>query len=64
VRQRKLRVRFDRFAVTGQRVGGFARAFSGHSPFDEFLRQGAFFYLGEGQPLYIEIPGGNNPNYS
>ena len=32
--------------------------------FDEILRQGALWYLGEGQPLYIEIPDGNNPNYS
>ncbi len=32
--------------------------------FDEFLRQGALWYLGDGQPLYIEIPDANNPNYS
>jgi hypothetical protein len=32
--------------------------------FDEILRQGALWYLGEGQPLFIEIPDTNNPNYS
>ena len=32
--------------------------------FDEILRQGALWYLGEGEPLYIEIPDTNNPNYS
>jgi hypothetical protein len=32
--------------------------------FDEILRQGALWYLGDGQPLYIEIPDANNPNYS
>jgi hypothetical protein len=32
--------------------------------FDEILRQGALWYLGDGKPLYIEIPDGNNPNYS
>jgi hypothetical protein len=32
--------------------------------FDEILRQGALFYLSEGQPQYIEIPDTNNPNYS
>jgi hypothetical protein len=32
--------------------------------FDELLRQGALWYLGDGQPLYIEIPDANNPNYS
>jgi hypothetical protein len=32
--------------------------------FDEILRQGLLWYLGEGQPLYIEIPDANNPNYS
>jgi len=32
--------------------------------FDEILRQGALWYLGDGQPLYIEIPDMNNPNYS
>lgn len=32
--------------------------------FDEFLRQGALWYLGEGQPLDIEIPDANNPNHS
>lgn len=32
--------------------------------FDEILRQGAMWYLGEGQTLSIEIPNNNNPNYS
>ncbi len=32
--------------------------------FDEILRQGALWYLGEGQRLSIEIPGANNPNLS
>jgi hypothetical protein len=32
--------------------------------FDEILRQGALWYLGEGKPLSIEIPDTNNPNYS
>lgn len=32
--------------------------------FDEFLRQGAMFYLAEGQEINIEIPYFNNPNYS
>ncbi|MES0873881.1 oxygenase MpaB family protein [Sinimarinibacterium thermocellulolyticum] len=31
--------------------------------FDELLRQGAMWYLAEGQPIYIEIPDTNNPNY-
>ncbi len=30
--------------------------------FDEVLRLGALWYLGEGQPLHIEIPDRNNPN--
>ena len=32
--------------------------------FDEILRRGALWYLGEGEPIYIEIPDTNNPNYS
>src|SRR4051794_36911616 len=32
--------------------------------FDEILRQGLMWYLSDGQPVYIEIPGGNNPNYA
>ncbi len=32
--------------------------------FDEILRQGALWFLGEGEPLFIEIPDTNNPNYS
>jgi hypothetical protein len=31
--------------------------------FDEFVRQGILWWLSEGEPIYIEIPGGNNPNY-
>lgn len=31
--------------------------------FDEILRQGALWYLGEGERLSIEIPDANNPNY-
>jgi hypothetical protein len=31
--------------------------------FDEFLRQGALFYLASGKPISIEIPTGNNPHY-
>jgi endo-cleaving rubber dioxygenase len=31
---------------------------------DEFLRQGTLYYLSDGQPQYIEIPDGNNPDYS
>jgi endo-cleaving rubber dioxygenase len=30
--------------------------------FDEFLRQGALWYLGDGEKLTIEIPDANNPN--
>ncbi|AXQ29724.1 DUF2236 domain-containing protein [Solimonas sp. K1W22B-7] len=32
--------------------------------FDEILRQGALWYLAEGQTISIEIPNFNNPNYS
>ena len=32
--------------------------------FDEVLRLGALWYLGEGQQLFIEIPDTNNPNHS
>ena len=32
--------------------------------FDEILRQGALWFLGEGEQLSIEIPDSNNPNYS
>ena len=32
--------------------------------FDEILRQGALWFLSEGEPIYIEIPDTNNPNYS
>ncbi len=32
--------------------------------FDELLRLGTLWYLGEGQRLSIEIPDTNNPNYS
>jgi hypothetical protein len=32
--------------------------------FDEILRQGALWFLGNGEPLLIEIPDANNPNYS
>ena len=32
--------------------------------FDEVLRQGALWYLGNGERLSIGIPDGNNPNYS
>ena len=32
--------------------------------FDEVLRQGTLWYLGEGEQLSIEIPDSNNPNYS
>ena len=31
---------------------------------DEILRLGTLWFLSEGQPLYIEIPDTNNPNYS
>jgi hypothetical protein len=31
--------------------------------FDEILRQGALWYLGEGEQLSIEIPDTNNPDY-
>jgi hypothetical protein len=33
----------------------------GYWAFDEFLRQGALFFLSEGQPISIEIPDGNRP---
>jgi hypothetical protein len=32
--------------------------------FDEILRQGALWFLSDGEQLSIEIPDGNNPNYS
>lgn len=32
--------------------------------FDEILRRGTLWYLAEGEPLSIEIPDTNNPNYS
>ena len=32
--------------------------------FDEFLRQGVLFFLGEGERVNITMPTGNNPNYS
>ena len=32
--------------------------------FDEVLRQGALWFLSDGEQLSIEIPDGNNPNYS
>jgi hypothetical protein len=32
--------------------------------FDELLRQGALYFLSEGQTISIEIPDANNPNYS
>ena len=32
--------------------------------FDEILRQGALWFLSEGEPIYIEIPDTNNPNYT
>lgn len=32
--------------------------------FDEILRQGALWFLSDGEPLSIEIPEMNNPNYS
>jgi hypothetical protein len=35
----------------------------GYWTFDEFLRQGALFFLSEGKPISIEIPTGNNPRY-
>jgi hypothetical protein len=35
----------------------------GYWAFDEFVRQGALFFLSEGKPISIEIPTGNNPNY-
>ncbi|HYF24368.1 MAG TPA: oxygenase MpaB family protein [Baekduia sp.] len=31
--------------------------------FDELLRRGALWYLAEGEPIHIEIPDTNNPNY-
>jgi hypothetical protein len=31
--------------------------------FDEILRRGALWYLGEGEQLSIEIPDTNNPDY-
>ncbi len=33
----------------------------GYWTFDEFLRQGALFFLSEGKPISIEIPMGNRP---
>ena len=33
----------------------------GYWAFDEFLRQGALFFLSEGKPISIEIPEGNRP---
>jgi hypothetical protein len=33
----------------------------GYWTFDEFLRQGALFFLSEGKPISIEIPQGNRP---
>lgn len=33
----------------------------GYWTFDEFLRQGALFFLSEGKPISIEIPEGNRP---
>lgn len=32
--------------------------------FDEFVRQGVLFFLGEGHPINITMPTGNNPHYS
>jgi hypothetical protein len=32
--------------------------------FDELLRRGTLWFLSEGEPISIEIPDGNNPNYS
>lgn len=34
---------------------------AGYWAFDEFLRQGALFFLSEGKPISIEIPDGNRP---
>lgn len=36
----------------------------GYWMFDELLRQGALFFLGEGRPINITMPTANNPNYS
>ncbi|KAA1415922.1 DUF2236 domain-containing protein [Nocardioides humilatus] len=36
----------------------------GYWMFDEFLRQGVLFFLGEGKRVNITLPTGNNPNYS
>jgi len=35
----------------------------GYWAFDEFLRQGALFFLSDGKKISIEIPTGNNPTY-
>ena len=35
----------------------------GYWAFDEFLRQGALFFLSDGKKISIEIPTGNNPSY-
>ena len=36
----------------------------GYWLFDEFLRQGVMFFLGEGKRVNITMPTGNNPNYT
>lgn len=36
----------------------------GYWVFDEFLRLAVLFFLGEGRPINITMPTGNNPNYS
>ncbi len=36
----------------------------GYWMFDEFLRQGVLFFLGDGKPANITMPTGNNPHYS
>ena len=52
---------FVRYKEMGLRFPGMNQFYWA---FDEFLRQGAMYYLSEGQPIFIEIPYFNNPNLS
>ena len=36
----------------------------GYWTYDEFLRLSVLFFLGEGRPINITLPTGNNPHYS
>ena len=52
---------FIRFREAGLAV---PLAPQGYWAFDELLRQSVLFFLGEGKPINITLPTGNNPNYS